>query len=92
MKKLHLAYCLGIVFFISIVSFTFIEHDSENVNVDKTYCIQIECKKDPSCNNSCVWYKFKEEIVAPGGSAARQIAVNKHPGCRVGVAKEGRCN
>ncbi len=59
---------------------------------DSPYCVEIECKKDPNCQNGCVWHRYKEVIYAFNASAAIQTAKDKHPGCRVLRCEEGNCN
>lgn len=87
MKKLSFVLALLIS-----TSFVIVSAKSNSKEIKETpYCIEIECKKDPKCENSCEWYKFKEVIYANGGAHARQIAENKHPGCRIGAPIEGTC-
>jgi len=82
MKKLHLAYCLGIVFFISIVSFTFIEHKSENVNVDKTYCVDVNCNGKRHYETSPKSFSMNDAL---------QKMRKRYPDCKISGASDGSC-
>ncbi len=75
-----------------LAGIVFVSAKSKSIEIKETpFCLEIECKKNPKCENSCEWYKFKEVIYANGGAHARKIAEDKHPGCRIGAAVEGTC-
>lgn len=95
MKKLLLI-VVAFVFVTSMFSFK-INKDKFNASMilidgDEAYCVEITCKEDPNCQNSCVWLPpSKIVIYAFNASEARIKAQNLHPGCKVGAPWKGTC-
>jgi hypothetical protein len=87
MKKLF----YSIIAVLSICSLFAFNNSENSSKIDESFCIEVECKKDPKCPNQCEWYRFKEVIYAATAAGARQIAVDKNPGCRVGSPNPGNC-
>ena len=82
MKKIHLAYCAGIIFFISIVSFTTIENDSENVKADKTYCVDVNCDGKRHYEKSPKSFSMNDAL---------KKMRKKYPDCKITGASDGSC-